>query len=362
MCESEVGWLSPCTRQNAGRFVRVWFAGVTSVPEVTTVAAVTVVLPSNVSAVRSPQARRLPSPPCPSRASAALAASSSVSAAAMLERTDTSGQPVMAGSPRAGCARRIAGGAADGTAAMGRGGFASQAASSRRDSRLSPLQNLLAEGAEFRSVRHEPSIDARSARDLAHPPALEVAYGLDELVLAVHHEGPVVRHALAQRLSRQEQQPRLASAQPDCVTGTEHRELPFGHLALTHARRALEYVSERILIGRDRDGHVGALIERPVLVDDRRLGVDHGLGSQRLTGHHAHPRLAVRASGLRNLLRRHFLVPRTRHLQASWEVDPDLEPVHPPALLADAARRHFGMTMPAPAVIHCTSPGRRTPR
>src|SRR6266478_6293668 len=162
MCESEVGWLSPCTRQNAGRFVRVWFAGVTSVPEVTTVAAVTVVLPSNVSA------------------------------AAMLERTDTSGQPVMAGSPRAGCARRIAGGAADGTAAMGRGDFASQAASSRRDSRLSPLQNLLADGAELRSVRHEPSIDARSARDLAHPPALEVAYGLYQLVLAANHDAPAV--------------------------------------------------------------------------------------------------------------------------------------------------------------------------
>src|SRR5216683_5806847 len=102
------------------------------------------------------------------------------------------------------------------------------------------------------------SADARGAGDLPHPPALEVAKRLDELLLAVHHEGPVVRHALAQRLSREEQQPRLAAAQPDGVTGPELGELPFGHLALTHARRALEYVSERILIARDRDGNVCA--------------------------------------------------------------------------------------------------------
>src|SRR5882762_7544870 len=120
------------------------------------------------------------------------------------------------------------------------------------------------------------AFDARSASDLAHTPALEVAKRLGELLLAVHHEGPVVRHTLAQRLSREKQQPRLASAQPDGVARPEHRELPFGQLALTHARRALEYVRERILIARHGNRDVGSLVERPVLVDDRRLGVDDG--------------------------------------------------------------------------------------
>src|SRR5258705_10772390 len=57
MLELLVGRLFPCTRQNTGRFVSVWLAGVTSVPEVTIVAEATVVLPSNWSEARSEQER-----------------------------------------------------------------------------------------------------------------------------------------------------------------------------------------------------------------------------------------------------------------------------------------------------------------
>ena len=41
------------------------------------------------------------------------------------------------------------------------------------------------------------SVDAGGARDLTHPPALEVAHGLEDLLVAVHHERAVVRHPLA---------------------------------------------------------------------------------------------------------------------------------------------------------------------
>jgi len=51
MFESAVGLLSPWTRQNSGKPVNTWPVGVVKVPEVTSVAAVTVVLPSNLSRV-----------------------------------------------------------------------------------------------------------------------------------------------------------------------------------------------------------------------------------------------------------------------------------------------------------------------
>src|SRR6266850_3735742 len=60
MLESPLGLLTPCARQNEGRFVNVCPAGVTSVPDVTTVAVVMPVFPAKVSDVRPEQETRLP--------------------------------------------------------------------------------------------------------------------------------------------------------------------------------------------------------------------------------------------------------------------------------------------------------------
>jgi hypothetical protein len=57
MWESAVGLLTPITRQNSGRLLRVWLAGVVSMPPLTVAAAVMVVLPSNVSCARSEQGK-----------------------------------------------------------------------------------------------------------------------------------------------------------------------------------------------------------------------------------------------------------------------------------------------------------------
>src|SRR6266436_671554 len=60
MLESLLGLPTPWARQNEGRFVNVCPAGVTSVPDVTTVAAVMLVFPSNVSDVKPEQETGLP--------------------------------------------------------------------------------------------------------------------------------------------------------------------------------------------------------------------------------------------------------------------------------------------------------------
>src|SRR5467141_1100659 len=60
MLESVLGLLTPCARQNEGRLVNVCPAGVTSVPDVTTVAAVMLVFPSNVNDVKPEQETGLP--------------------------------------------------------------------------------------------------------------------------------------------------------------------------------------------------------------------------------------------------------------------------------------------------------------
>jgi hypothetical protein len=53
--ESLLGLLTPCARQNEGRFVSVWPADATSVPDVTSFAAVMLVFPSKVSDVKPEQ-------------------------------------------------------------------------------------------------------------------------------------------------------------------------------------------------------------------------------------------------------------------------------------------------------------------
>src|SRR3989442_1174175 len=100
------------------------------------------------------------------------------------------------------------------------------------------------------------SIHARGPGDLAHPPALEVAECLHELVVGIHHEWPVVLNPLAQRLAREQQRPRLAAPQPDRVAGPQHGELPLRDLAITYPRRSLENIGDRILVACERDRHV----------------------------------------------------------------------------------------------------------
>src|SRR6185295_4732988 len=58
MFESLLGLLTAWTRQKTGRLVSVWLFGVTMVPEVTRVAAVTAVFPSEVKESRAPQSTR----------------------------------------------------------------------------------------------------------------------------------------------------------------------------------------------------------------------------------------------------------------------------------------------------------------
>src|SRR3954464_13311813 len=132
----------------------------------------------------------------------------------------------------------------------------------KRTSSTQPPPRVVAE--RRRKVRDRLPQDrgsggARGAGDLAHAAALEVADRLDQLRLAVHHEGAVVRDPLAQRLAREQQQPRVAAPQAHRVAGAENGELAFGNLARSDARRALEDVDERVLARGNRHRHVGAV-------------------------------------------------------------------------------------------------------
>jgi len=92
MLESLLGLLTPWARQNEGRFVNVCPAGVTSVPDVTTVAAVMLVFPSNVSDVKPEQETGLPA--SRSRAWAAVLPSSTTAAQPTLNKAKIPGRPM----------------------------------------------------------------------------------------------------------------------------------------------------------------------------------------------------------------------------------------------------------------------------
>src|SRR5256885_7071539 len=92
MWESLRGLLPPCARQNEGGFVNVCPAGVTSVPDVTTVAAVMPVFPSKVSDVRPEQETRLPA--SRSRACAAALPISTAAAQATRAKAKIPGRPM----------------------------------------------------------------------------------------------------------------------------------------------------------------------------------------------------------------------------------------------------------------------------
>ena len=71
---------------------------------------------------------------------------------------------------------------------------------------------------------------------------------------------------------------------------------------------ALEHIRQHTLRPIDGQGHVGARLERPVLVDDGRVGVDHRPHPQRLAGDDLDARM--RRLRRRDLRRRHILIAR----------------------------------------------------
>src|SRR5712691_11366999 len=192
-----------------------------------------------------------------------------------------------------------------------------------------------------------PSPDFGSAGDLAHAAALVVAHGLHDLLLSVHHERAIAGDRLCDRDAGEKQQPACArrAAKAHSVAFPEQGELPVANLlaSVPDEHRALKYVRHRLLLARKRDDDIGARFDRPVLIDDRDVRVDHRTGTQRLAGDHAHARAPVLAHAFRNLARGNLLVARPRHLQFRRQVHPDLESVHSAAFVADVARGHFGM-------------------
>src|SRR6266704_3004734 len=185
------------------------------------------------------------------------------------------------------------------------------------------------------------------AGDLAHAAALVVAHRLDELLLGVHHERAVARDRLGDGNAREKQQPAPGRGAPkaNSVALDQQRHLAVANLRalVPDEHRTLEHIHERLLLARERCCHVRRSVYRPVLVDDRDVRVDHGARPERLARDHPHARASVLALRLGNLARGNLLVARPRHLQFRRQIHPDLEAVHPPALLADAARGHLGV-------------------
>src|SRR6266545_3419914 len=110
------------------------------------------------------------------------------------------------------------------------------------------------------TVGPQRSQDFGGAGDLAHAAALVVAHRLDELCLSVHHERAVARDRLADRHAREKQQPAPArgAAKAHRVALSEQRELAVANLRafVPHEHRALEHVHERLLLARQRRGHI----------------------------------------------------------------------------------------------------------
>src|SRR6266571_7956385 len=185
------------------------------------------------------------------------------------------------------------------------------------------------------------------AGDLAHAAALIVAHGLHDLLLGVHHERAIAGDRLSDRNAGEKQQPACArhAAKAHRVALPEQGELPVANLlpSVPDEHRALKQVRQRLLLARKRDGDIGARFDRPVLIDDWDVRVDHGARAQRLARDHTHARAPVIAHGLGNLARGNLLVAGPSHLQFRGQVHPYLESVHSAALLADPLRRHLRM-------------------
>src|SRR5712664_1508477 len=108
------------------------------------------------------------------------------------------------------------------------------------------------------------SVQTCGSSDLAHSPRLIIAHRLDQLLLSVHHERPIMGHRFLDRHScEQQQSSRLArvgaSNQPNGVPGAETGQLTLANffLAVANPCRSLEHVDKHLMVTGKRHGNVG---------------------------------------------------------------------------------------------------------
>jgi signal transduction histidine kinase/CheY-like chemotaxis protein len=182
---------------------------------------------------------------------------------------------------------------------------------------------------------------AALGRDTAQPARLEVLERLDQLVPGVHHERPVRRHRLTDRLPAEDQDVQLVAGSllgprgvhGQRVTRAEHRELPGPDRTVVRADRAgaTEHVDQRVEVAAPGQVQLGAGLQGHVQQADGRVG-DAGAGVPgQVARDDPDQRAAVGRGQQRHLLGPDVLVARGRHLEAPGQVDPQLEAVEQPA-------------------------------
>jgi len=178
-------------------------------------------------------------------------------------------------------------------------------------------------------------------RDTAQPARLEVLERLDQLVPGVHHERPVRRHRLTDRLPAEDQDVQLVAGpllgrrgvHGQRVTRAEHRELPGPDRTVVRADRAgaAEHVDQRVEVAAPGQAQLGAGLQGHVQQADGRVGDARAGVPGQVTGDDPDQRAAVRRRQQRHLLGPDVLVARGRHLEAPGQVHPQLEAVEQPA-------------------------------
>jgi signal transduction histidine kinase/CheY-like chemotaxis protein len=182
---------------------------------------------------------------------------------------------------------------------------------------------------------------AALGRDTAQPARLEVLERLDQLVPGVHHERPVRRHRLTDRLPAEDQDVQLVAGpllgprgvHGQRVTRAEHRELPGPDRTVVRADRAgaTEHVDQRVEVAAPGQVQLGAGLQGHVQQADGRVR-DAGAGVPgQVARDDPDQRAAVGRGQQRHLLGPDVLVARGRHLEAPGQVDPQLEAVEQPA-------------------------------
>jgi signal transduction histidine kinase/CheY-like chemotaxis protein len=183
--------------------------------------------------------------------------------------------------------------------------------------------------------------DLALGRDTAQPARLEVLERLDQLVPGVHHERPVRRHRLTDRLPAEDQDVQLVAGSllgprgvhGQRVTRAEHRELPGPDRTVVRADRAgaTQHVDQRVEVAAPGQVQLGAGLQGHVQQADGRVR-DAGAGVPgQVARDDPDQRAAVRRRQQRYLLGPDVLVARGGHLEAPGQVDPQLEAVEQPA-------------------------------
>jgi signal transduction histidine kinase/CheY-like chemotaxis protein len=182
---------------------------------------------------------------------------------------------------------------------------------------------------------------AALGRDTAQPARLEVLERLDQLVPGIHHERPVRRHRLTDRLPAEDQDVQLVAGpllgprgvHGQRVTRAEHRELPGPDRTVVRADRAgaTEHVDQRVEVAAPGQVQLGAGLQGHVQQADGRVrNAGAGVPGQ-VARDDPDQRAAVGRGQQRHLLGPDVLVARGRHLEAPGQVDPQLEAVEQPA-------------------------------